>query len=181
MQVTDNRLVSRDLFPILGQGAAGHTGTVLIGASGFSSGGGTFFIPMEPDLQVNDLRLATGGVPSLPSPGVGNVIFSDNDIVLDRAQPWQEPSQMGWPVSVAQISASDDLAFHDNVIRCTAGSQNLQANTYLSAFTTRATGNGVFEDGLAAFFLSLLLTVQGSGRYTVTDNQTTHCIQISGG
>lgn len=151
MQVTDNRLVSRELVPVEDFEWIRRTGVVYI----FSVPFFTAYANLrwtDSDININ-----------------GDVSFSDNEVFLDRALPGTIK-----PKLAVVILASEDLAFHDNLVRVRNGREYLEANTALNGWSVRAQGNGIFEAPVDSRFLSLSV---GTNRTAiVTDNQVTHCI-----
>jgi uncharacterized protein DUF6519 len=171
MMVTDNRLIAREASAETA--VAENSGrAVLIHSTSSAS------------VQTINLRLIQPDVASTPDvgpilqwsqPALGSldscVLFADNQVQID--------SVLGSERTVVQIASDDDVAFHDNQVRCLAGTPNLWVNTILYGNTVRATGNGIFEPLLGRRFTTLL--VQGSAMSSGCDNQTTHCIQVTGG
>lgn len=183
MQVTDNRLIARELFPISESEPTGFTGAVLIETSRSSLDRSFTWVATHVDFQRVVIWSDEDDV--LPS-GDGNVIFSDNEVILDKVTQGIAPARAVAAIAtrlVIMIKAADDIAFHDNVVRCiksfVGAARILSQNTYLQGTTMRATGNAVFEDGPRASFPSLYLRRPNDTEFcTVTNNQVSHCIVI---
>ncbi|MEA2560682.1 MAG: hypothetical protein QOH06_2186 [Acidobacteriota bacterium] len=159
MHVTDNRLLARELVARADPEGIGLVGAVLIRSG-------------NPYFQYISLRWTT---PVFI--GEGSVTFSDNEVFLDDIAP---PGSL--ETMVVTITAGQDLAFQDNLIRCWKGMTNLelkhQFNTVLWSTNVRASGNGIHEEPFYGFFWSLY--VFANILSAVTGNQVTHCLYAPG-
>lgn len=162
MHVTDNRLVARELVARADPEAIGLVGAVLIRSG-------------SPYYQYISLSMARWTTPVFF--GEGSVTFSDNEVFLDDIAP---PGSL--ETVVVTITAGQDLAFQDNLVRCWKGLANLelgtQFNTILWGTNVRASGNGIHEEPFDGFFWSLY--VFASLLSAVTGNQVTHCLFAPG-
>jgi hypothetical protein len=99
----------------------------------------------------------------------GNVLFADNQVVLDLLEPG-----VGFSISSIMIMTLDDLAFHGNQCDCSLLDDFVLTQAFLLGFSLRVSDNR-FKEGL----YNALLSAASFGFLNMTkDNQATHCLMI---
>jgi hypothetical protein len=99
----------------------------------------------------------------------GNVLFADNQVVLDLLEPG-----VGFSISSIMIMTLDDLAFHGNQCDCSLLDDFVLMQAFLLGFSLRVSDNR-FKEGL----YNALLSAASFGFLNMTkDNQATHCLMI---
>ncbi|TLD40856.1 MAG: hypothetical protein JETT_2875 [Candidatus Jettenia ecosi] len=136
---------------------AGH---VKPGASATVSGN-TVFIP-QPGLD--DLR-------SGQYLANGNVLFSNNQCVLDLLETGQSLS-----LSSIVIISLDDIGFHNNQCDCSLLDDLVLSQVFLFGLSVRMSDNRLKEGIFNALYSATTFGYMNA----TTNNQTTHCIIVSG-
>ena len=99
----------------------------------------------------------------------GNVLFADNQVVLDLLEPG-----LSFSFSSIMIMTLDDLAFHGNQCDCSLFDDFILVQAFLLGFSLRVSDNR-FKEGL----YNALLSAASFGSLNMTlDNQATHCLMI---
>jgi hypothetical protein len=99
----------------------------------------------------------------------GNVLFADNQVVLDLLEPG-----LSFSVSSIMIMTLDDLAFHGNQCDCSLLDDFVLMQAFLLGFSLRVSDNR-FKEGI----FNALLSAASFGLLNMTkDNQATHCLMI---
>ena len=129
--------------------------------AGASVSNGTVVIPQK---GIDDLRIGK----YLAN---GNVMFSNNQCVLDLIET-------GFSLSLTSIFifSLDDIGFHNNQCDCNLWDDIVIAQAAVMALSVRMSGNR-FKEGI---YNSLYSAVTLGLMNATTNNQSTHCLLISG-
>jgi hypothetical protein len=109
----------------------------------------------------------------------GNVLFTDNQCNLDLME-----TGVSFSASSIMILSLDDIGFQNNQCECNLLDDFILANAILVGISVRATDNRFKDFSLLDFFRkgsNLPLSAITVGWFnTTTDNQSTHCLWITG-
>ena len=108
----------------------------------------------------------TDGTEARPVLAGGNILFADNQVVLDALDGISTLA-----LSAITLSTLDDLAVADNQSDCDLVLDLVGVNTLAFGFSLRATGNRFKEGFFNAFYSAITVGYMNS----TTDNQGTHC------
>jgi hypothetical protein len=101
----------------------------------------------------------------------GNVLFSDNQCVLDLIE-----RGMSLAYASIVISSLDDIGFSNNQCDCNLLDDVVLSQAILNGFSLRVSDNRFKEGIYNALYSAITLGVAN----TTTDNQSTHCLLIRG-
>lgn len=101
----------------------------------------------------------------------GNVLFSDNQCVLDLLE-----TGLSLSVSSIFILSLDDVGFHSNQCDCSLADDFVLSQAIIAGFSVRVSDNRLKEGIFNALYSAITLGVMNA----TTNNQTTHCIIVSG-
>ena len=179
MHVTDNRLVSEGVAPVVDNAAR----TVLIGNFGLSREWtiGTLMALLVlilqarfDDLQLDACEVAMDGKYSRPLTAplpTGKLAFNDNQVSF-----LMEDAPRGFDVSSVLLFSTDDIGACDNQLEYHAGIRIALTNLLAIGLTVRTNDNRMAESWRHA-----LLSLLSYGLLnTAADNQSTHCIKVNG-
>lgn len=102
----------------------------------------------------------------------GNVMFNDNQVVLDSVSP-----AVTLTLSAILLLSLDDVAMEDNQCDCDMGLDFVGVNAVAIGWSVRMQGNRMKEGALNAFLSGLTAAVMNN----TSNNQGTHCFTIAGG
>jgi hypothetical protein len=130
-------------------------------------------------IDVGDLPTNSGGFIPTPTRGVddqgigrylanGNVMFSDNQVFLDLAEP-----EVSFAISQAAIVSLDDVSVQNNQFDCDFLVDIMFTNLLTVGMTTRVQDNRFKESLMISMFSSINL---GLIFNNTSDNQSTHCM-----
>ena len=124
----------------------------------------------------------TGSTVFIPQPGIddlrfgqylanGNVLFSNNQCVLDLLETGQSLS-----MSSIVILSLDDVGFHNNQCDCSLLDDLVLSQVILFGLSVRMSDNRLKEGIFNALYSAITFGYMNA----TTNNQTTHCIIVSG-
>lgn len=101
----------------------------------------------------------------------GNVLFSDNQCVLDLLE-----TGVSWSLSSIFIGTLDDIGFHNNQCDCSLRDDFVLVQAILFGISVRVSDNRFKEGVMNALYSLMSLGLMNA----TTNNQSTHCILVHG-